>query len=837
MPHFVTGLFAIALLLIGVSLAMPLAARLRLPPTVLLAALGMGLGLITLWVPGPDPSTLDGGATLSQAPLSDLLDGLTHLGLTAEGFLVLFLPLLLFSAGLDVNVRLLLDEFSAVLLLAVVAVVICTGLSGYALSLVTDQTLIACLLVGAIIAATDPAAVMGVFKDLGAPKRLSVLVQGESLLNDAAAIALFTILLGTLTGQAEVSFLEGSATFLYRFLVGAIFGLAMGRLVAALLSRLGEALLPEVTITIGAAYLTYIIGQRYLDVSGVVAVVTTALTLAAYAPLRLSPEHWNSVKDAWSQLDFWANSLIFVLAAMLAVRGLPEIEATHAIALSALLVAALVARALVVFGLLPGLTLMRLAQPVPRRFQVVILWGGLRGAITLVLALAVSENPAVPVEVRHFISVMAAGFVLFTLFVSAPTLRPLLRLLGFHHLSRVDRALRNRVMALTGMTVLEQVDSLARELGLDPGRGGLPDIVPPPPAASDLDADGTDLTPEERLRVGLLTLISREGELYLSHFNERAVSRPLIAELVAGVESLFDEVKVNGCEAYEARARHFFRLSRGFHFAHWVHRRFGWSGLLARRLADRYEMLLIIQLVMRELDAFCRTSLRPVLGDTTTSVLTTLLARRQAELKSGLGAMELQYPGYAEDLRRQYITGIALRLEEAEYALKNAESVISSEVLDDLSQDLERRRTALRRRPRLDLGLRLTEMVRCVPLFSDLDPQRMVEVTRLLTPRLALPGEVIIRRGEPGHAMYFLASGTIEVRFHDTRLRRETGEFFGEVALIKERTRTADVVAIGYCHLLELRASDFRRLLRRNPALKAIIEETASQRMAELNIE
>src|SRR5690606_24631941 len=134
-------------------------------------------------------------------------------------------------------------------------------------------------------------------------------------------------------------------------------------------------------------------------------------------PTRLVPAVWDSLRKAWEQLEFWANSLIFVLASMLAVRVLPG-ATWHEIGLLAVLVAAaLVARALVLWVLLPLLTRLRLAQPVGGPFKVVILWGGLRGAVTLVLALSLAGNETVPVEIREFVAGLATAFVLFTLLV------------------------------------------------------------------------------------------------------------------------------------------------------------------------------------------------------------------------------------------------------------------------------------------------------------------------------------------------------------------------------------------------------------------------------------
>ncbi|MCG8359310.1 MAG: cation:proton antiporter, partial [Kiloniellales bacterium] len=145
MSEVVAVILVIAVLLALVSLMLPLADRYGLPYTTLLAALGLGLGFLAVAV----------GHRPELGILGDVLNGLTGIDLSAEAFLLLFLPPLLFTAGLTIDVRLLFDEFAAVLLLAVIAVVVSTAAVGYALNAITEFGLIACLLLGAIVATTD----------------------------------------------------------------------------------------------------------------------------------------------------------------------------------------------------------------------------------------------------------------------------------------------------------------------------------------------------------------------------------------------------------------------------------------------------------------------------------------------------------------------------------------------------------------------------------------------------------------------------------------------------------------------------------------------------------
>jgi monovalent cation:H+ antiporter, CPA1 family len=178
----------IAGLLVLISFAQPAADRLQLPYTVLLAVIGVALaGLASFLLYTPLTNAFD-----------DIVEPIVKFPFNATVFLVVFLPLLLFHAALTIDVRELVEDAAPILTLAIVAVFVAAAGIGLILSTAGGVPLVVALLIGSIVATTDPAAVVGIFRDLGVPLRLVRLVEGESLLNDAAAIVLFTVLLGIL---------------------------------------------------------------------------------------------------------------------------------------------------------------------------------------------------------------------------------------------------------------------------------------------------------------------------------------------------------------------------------------------------------------------------------------------------------------------------------------------------------------------------------------------------------------------------------------------------------------------------------------------------------------
>src|ERR1700730_17314000 len=186
-------LLVIAALLVVIGVCQPLAARLKLPPPVLLGVVGVALGGF--------PAVM---SQLGWSTQTDVFaDIFTELPVSSGTFIYVFLPLLVFEAGIATDVRRMLEDAAPILLLAVVATLITTAVIGLALWPFARVPLVACLLLGAVVSTTDPAAVIAIFRDIGAPARLTRLVEGEALLNDAAAIALFAVLLGMIGSPRE----------------------------------------------------------------------------------------------------------------------------------------------------------------------------------------------------------------------------------------------------------------------------------------------------------------------------------------------------------------------------------------------------------------------------------------------------------------------------------------------------------------------------------------------------------------------------------------------------------------------------------------------------------
>ncbi len=815
MAELIGAILAIAAALALASLLLPVAERFRVPHTVLLAVLGILLGILV---------DRFGGEARGYGIVGELVNGLSSVTGKAEAFLYIFLPPLLFTAGLTIEVRRLLDDIWAVMLLAIVAVFLCIGAVGGLLHLVTGLDIFLCLLLGAVVSTTDPAAVIGVLRDVGAPKRLSILAEGEALFNDAAAITVFGILIAVLISRALPDAAAPGLGFLREFVGGIALGYALARAAILLLMRLGHSSLGVTSITVGLAYLAYVLGDRYIHVSGVVAVVAAALTMAALGPTRLQPRTWEALRETWHQLEFWANSLIFLLAATVAAQVLDDLQWRHVLAVAVVYVAAFGARAFTLFGLLPMLEATGRSQPVNQGYRTILFWGGLRGAVTLALALVAYGNGRLPAEVREFVAIVATLFVLLTLFLNAPTLRPMMRYFRLNELDETDKALRDRVLKVSREKVGREVGEIAEAYGAAPAASG------EPPAEGPAVTHGPSMPADVREAYGLRVLCAREREHYLAHFEQRTISRTIATRLITGVDRLIDRVRAEGGAGYDLALRQLNTVGWRFRVALWIYQRIGWERLFAEQLADRFETLMAMRVVLDEMCEDDRGDIAALLGEDVAATLIARIERRVEAVERALRALSLQYGGYAEAVRAQHIERIAIRLEGLEYERHWANMTIGREVYDDLRRELEERRAGAMRRTPLRISRELAQMISRVPLFAGLGDAAVREVGSRLRPRVALPGEKVVEKGQEGDAMYFITAGQAVVKLAVGDVVLREGDFFGEMALLEGLPRNADVVADGSCHLMELSAADFRRLVAADPDIRREIEGVAQRR-------
>ena len=814
--------FVMAGFLVLASIVQPAAERLHLPYAVLLAMVGVAIGGVSSF--------------LFHTPLTnafdDILRPVVNLPFNASIFLVVFLPLLVFHAALTIDLREIAADWAPILTLAIVAVFAAAAAIGFGLSFTGGMPLTVAFLVGAIVATTDPAAVVAIFRELGAPARLTRLVEGESLLNDATAIVIFSVLVAMLTEHARTDFAAGVVLFAKALLGGVVLGTASGRLFGAILPLLGGSRVAEVTLSVALPYFAYLLAEQLFDVSGVVAVVSAGLTAGAIGRVRLAPDNWRYLERVWEQTGFWASSLIFVSASTLVPKLLTGVHPEDAWLLVVAVAAALASRLAVLFGLLPLLSALHLSQKVSGAYKLAIAWGGLRGALTLALALAVTENTRIAPEIGNRVAVLATGFVLFTLLVNGLTLRPVIRMLKLDRLSPLDLALRNKVLALSLTDVRDALSETASQYAIPP------EVARSATAQVDRRIDELASQPDleqaisdrDRVRIGLVALANRERRTILDHHAQHTVSGAAIERLLRNTSLMLDAARVEGRIGYNRAARILLEFPRSFRIANLLFRAFKLAGPLQRQISIRFEALLIRTLAFEELFRFIDSRLAGLLGQRVAELLGEMIAARREATNRALHALRLQYPEHAEALEQRFLRQSGFRLALARFRHLYEEGLIGKEVFEDLEREHAAVRAMTDELPPLDLGLRAEDLLAQFDMFAGLSATELRSLARLLRSRLLVPDELVIRKGERGNAMFLISSGAVEVVLPSQRVRLGSGDFFGEMSLLSGRPRGADVIALGYCRVLVLSAADFRRFLRDYPHAKAEIDRIAEER-------
>ncbi len=817
----ITAVIASLFLVIGA--AEPMAARLQLPYSVILAVLGSLIAVTSVFFLRTD---------LTDA-LNPVAEAIVGLPIRSNVFLYVFLPTLLFQATLGMNLRRMLDDWVPILVLAVVAVVVATLSVGYALAWASALPLAACLLIGAIVSTTDPSAVVSIFRSISAPRRLARIIEGESLLNDAAAIALFGLFMGfVMLGMPDPTLTDALGQFPLLIGGGAVAGWFMARLAVRLMAVFVHYERAQISVSVSLPYLVYIGAEQIIGASGVIAVVTAGITMNLTGPRLLSPQTWTNLSEVWDLLAHWAGALIFILAALLIPRLLGEVRAEDFVLIGVVICAAVAARGLILFGLLPLLTLLRVSPAVERPYRVAILWGGLRGAVTLALALAVTESILVPIEVKRLVGILATGFTLFTLIVQGTTLRSVIKWLGLDRLSPIDEALSRQVVAVALQTVREDVErttenyELTREIVRSEAKNFGERLDRTVQAAE----DGAEIQDRDRITLGLIALAGHERDTVLVRMRERTISQRMAEQVLSDADRLIEGARSGGRNGYQRAARRSVSYGKGFQFGVSLQRRLRLSAPLARLTADRFEFLLSQRLILRDLDAFIDRRIRRIHGRRVADLLHELLARRVEAMETALEGLRLQYPGYAEKLERRFIRRTALRLEEREYTIMRDDGLIGTEVYTTLMQRLNEQRAATENRPALDIAIQRLELVQRFPLFVGIEDAALKKLGRALKTVYVNSGDLIINKDDPADSVYFIASGAVEVESAGQTWRRGGGEMVGQMAIVTKKAVRTQVRAIAPSTLLVLDAERFRRLLSRSPAIQQAIRQSAKER-------
>ena len=817
LAELVTG---ITLLMLVAALTTIFSKRIKqLPLTIGLVFVGMAVSYAADNVPG--------------------FGSLATFALSPDLVLFVFIPTLIFESAFNLNARHVMRNIVPILTLAVPGLLISTAIIGFIMAIFSPFDLMVALLLGAILSATDPVAVISIFKQLGVPERLTVLVEGESLFNDATSLVLATLLIGILTAgsfSGDVVF-SGVGEFFIVFIGGALVGWLLALAVGQVLGAVESDAAIEITLSTILAYFSFIIAEHVFHVSGIMAVVAAGIMMGSWGKTKISPSTEEFMEHFWEYLAYLANVLIFLMVGMQV-----DLAALWAsIDLIALVfVAMLISRGVVVFGVTPLLGKLPGAEAIGMPYRMVMYWGGLRGAIALAIVLAM---PAF--EYKDTLVAVVMGAVIFTLVIQGLSIETLVKKLKLDHLSIADQLAKlegdreARVEGLERMARLANSGMFSQRIAGNIKEKGEREI-------SDLAENIVEvlggMDADEMLRILALRCQVREKARYRELFAQGLVNEWAYRELDYTVDVQMDSVRhSNGLPSATMEVSIGKRFSlllmaaigglpglRGWleeQRSHWIVRDYGvaWG----RYRGCQTVLSRLSELAGSEIDANSVERLKSVYED----------IGQQA--KAQIDEVSELYPEFVETMQEQLGQRLMLIAEHDAVEHRKEQGVIQSGIASAILKDQsERLRTLAKDNMSACFEIEVDELLAKVPLFAAVDPAQYGIIAAHLRSRTVPRGTDIIRQGQMSDSMFLIARGIANVtRLEDgetqTIATLYAGDFFGESALLHDTPRNATATAATPCSMYELKRSELDKICVDYPYIRAGIEKIDQQRLQE----
>lgn len=498
----------------------------RLPYTVGLFAIGIILGVMNRT-----------GVFQSLPELHDAVSSVANIN--PDLILYLFLPILIFDAAYELNLHIFKKTLANATLLAAPGLIICMLLTGALMMGVAtfipgfeSWTWAFALMFGALISATDPVAVVALLHELKTSKRFSTLVDAESLLNDGTGIVCFMLFFGAYAA-GETTHASPVITFIREVGLSTLLGFLLARIVIWFITRINSEEMVQNSVIILAAYLTFILSQYYLGVSGVIALVAFGLTVTYVGKPRLKPQVNTFMELFWELLTYIANTLIFILVGVVIAE-----KVDFSWGALGVLILIYIALNLIRFAMIMLLypVMKRLGYGLTKRESVILTWGGLRGALAMTLALMVSYTPAIPEDIRSQVLFFTAGIVTLTLCINATTMRALLNRLGLTHVPSARTMLAYRIEKSIRDNSEKYLEGLKKRDALEGANWHkVESYMTAQPQEPAKNPQNKAMLPEIRLRV-----LDKEKAICREIYEEGVISKPVFLRLMNSLDELYD---------------------------------------------------------------------------------------------------------------------------------------------------------------------------------------------------------------------------------------------------------------------------------------------------------
>ncbi|WP_028581879.1 cation:proton antiporter [Desulfogranum japonicum] len=741
-------IFIVASLIIG-SAVRNLLKGTNIPYTVTLLVIGLGLGLVQR------TDFFNNYLPAISSTLNLVADIEPHL------ILFVFLPTLIFESAFCMEVHLFRRMIGQIVMLAIpgliIAAITTAGLAKIIFPWGWSWPF--CLLFGALVSATDPVAVVALLKEVSSRKRLETLLEGESLLNDGTAIVLFGLFYVMVTGKEtfDFSLLGVAVDFSWVVLFGLIIGLTVGGLAIFWVGRVFNDPMIEIVVSVAAAYLVFLLAENVFHVSGVVALVALALLFASVGRTRVSPEVAGFLHHFWEMMAHIANTLIFLLVGIVIARRVPLDDPSLWMTLIYLYFGVQLIRAMVVAMLSPLTKSMSIG--ITREKAIVLVWGGLRGAVSLALALIVAQDSAIEQTAGDQVLFLCAGLVVLTILINGTTMGALLGWLKLDQLppgkqATLDRASHSIFQEFENLYTCMQGNSFFREADWDEVRERVRSRHVAPAVNSQTCVEASE---REQAIAFRRRILEAERRAYWLQFEEGTLGRTATHLLVEAVEHALD-----GTPLIHPRTdlQSLWSIPKSFKYLKYPIVNKVLIAMMIDRMALGYDVargfIKAQDEVLQIID-----ELAPCKEEAETIRVEVINNKRET-----LAEMEIfrqAFPGIIRELETRAASRVVLNRERALIQGLLASAVLDKPEADRMIADVESRMALLQKKSLRISQPNPAQILLGAEWAKGLKGQTMDKLVAIADQRVYDTGSIIIQQGELGGALGIIFRGVVEI--------------------------------------------------------------------------
>ena len=783
---------------------------------------------------------------------SELLIWAVHAARSIKPDLIIFvfLPALVFESAYAIDLHTFKKTVGPAIVYAVPAMLVSTAVSGYMVYLllgvfeinfgaeytgkfaIDNGPLLICMVFGALISATDPVAVVALLSELGVSKKMSHLIEGESLLNDGTAIVLFNVLIVLAVGQPFEGFGPTLLGFMKVVSGGVFVGLILAMIASWWLGRTFNDPMVEISLTILVGYAAMFIAEGMFHVSGVMALVAAGLWLGGPGRTKVSPEVSHFLHHFWHLLAYIANTLIFFLVGN--VMGSKIVAATGADVgmIFAIYFGILIIR-YVITAMFRPLANMTTPDPINNADVAVISWGGLRGAVSMALVLIVAANEGVPEFVRDKLLLIASGVVFLTIAVNGTTMGKVLSKLGFSDTPLGEQLALATAQASVLHEVKEEIEKVKSSRDLRTVSWGEVEdavqgrIVEMHGKIEGIKGELAGVSASERAAGYWYQALNIEREAYWQAFGagtlgDRAV-KILDNELNLHVDRIgFGDVtppesRTPANNKFRAALTKFLRESKSLQRLY--------TTMEFENLSLQYDLSRAEAAAASKVISALR-EIKEVAPDTGASIE----ANYRGWLKSSKERLEqirINLPEVAQAIETRLAKRIALNFEREAYNHLGHRGVLDEDTAHTLAHHVE---DQMRRLALGDTTAKLPEIADLlgeIPLFKALDATARQTLADAAGTVVIPAGEFLFKQGDKGDSMYVITRGAADVVIaiggDDVVVDVfGGGDILGEMSLLTGAPRTAGIRAATPVTLVRIGQDAFAALMRSHAVSRSV---------------